>query len=137
LRERPAGVSGNSLYRCGGAFWGEAQEFGAITLFPAGQPIPGVTIKDTDIHDSTYDGIQFKTGGGEMPNVNISNVSIEKSNNGAGILAMGGARGSANLTNVTITGSAEGDVVVEPGSQFVINGWPGAENGTPARSREG
>ncbi|WBB59686.1 right-handed parallel beta-helix repeat-containing protein [Streptomyces sp. WMMC500] len=130
-------ISGNSLYRCGGAFWGEAQEFGAITLFPAGQPIPGVTIKDTDIHDSTYDGIQFKTGGGEMPNVNISNVSIEKSNNGAGILAMGGARGSANLTNVTITDSAEGDVVIEPGSQFVINGWPGAENGTPARSKEG
>lgn len=127
-------ISGNSLHRCGGAFWGEAQEFGAITLFPAGQPIPGVTIKDTDIHDSTYDGIQFKTGGGEMPNVTISNVSVEKSNNGAGILAMGGARGSANLTNVTITGSAEGDVVVEPGSQFVINGWPGAENGRPARS---
>ncbi|MFW6690112.1 right-handed parallel beta-helix repeat-containing protein [Streptomyces sp. MAR4 CNX-425] len=130
-------ISGNQLYRCGGAFWGEAQEFGAITLFPAGQPIPGVTIKDTGIHDSTYDGIQFKTGGGEMPGVNITNVTIEKSNNGAGILAMGGARGSANLTNVTITGSAEGDVVVEPGSQFVINGWPGAENGTPARGREG
>ncbi len=130
-------ISGNSLYRCGGAFWGEAQEFGAITLFPAGQPIPGVTIEDTDIHDSTYDGIQFKSGGGDMPNVNISNVTIEKSNNGAGILAMGGARGSANLTNVTITDSAEGDVVVEPGSQFVINGWPGAENGTPARGREG
>ncbi|WP_407564537.1 right-handed parallel beta-helix repeat-containing protein [Streptomyces sp. 184] len=129
-------LSGNSLYRCGGAFWGEAQEFGAITLFPAGQPIPGVTIKDTDIHDSTYDGIQFKTGGGEMPNVNITNVSIDKSNNGSGILAMGGARGSANLTNVTITGSAEGDVDIEPGSQFVINGWPGAENGTPARSKE-
>jgi hypothetical protein len=34
---------------------------------------------------------------------------------------MGGARGSATLTAVTITNSAESDVCVEPGSQFVIN----------------
>ncbi|WP_211282351.1 right-handed parallel beta-helix repeat-containing protein, partial [Streptomyces hygroscopicus] len=109
-------------YRTGGAFWGEAQEFGAITLFAQGQDIPGVTIRDTDIHDSTYDGIQFKTGGGAMPGVQIKDVTIDKSNNGSGILAMGGARGSATLTNVTITNSAQGDVVKEPGSQFVIDG---------------
>ncbi|WP_426567917.1 CARDB domain-containing protein [Streptomyces canus] len=118
-------VAGNGLYRTGGAFWGEAQEFGAITLFAQGPDIPGVTIRDTDIHDSTYDGIQFKTGGGAMPGVQIRNVTIDKSNNGSGILAMGGARGSATLTDVTITGSAEGDVVKEPGSQFVINGTAG------------
>ncbi|MCY0944943.1 CARDB domain-containing protein [Streptomyces antarcticus] len=114
-------IANNALYRTGGAFWNEDQEFGAITLFAQGQPIPGVTIRDTDIIDSTYDGIQFKTGGGEMPDVKISNVRIDKSNNGSGILAMGGARGSATLSNVTITNSAEGDVLVEPGSQFVIN----------------
>jgi len=56
-----------------------------------------------------------------MPGVQIRNVTISRSNNGSGILAMGGARGSATLTDVTITGSAQGDVVVEPGSQFVIN----------------
>ncbi|MFJ3535835.1 CARDB domain-containing protein [Streptomyces sp. NPDC090109] len=113
-------ISNNALYRTGGAFWNEDQEFGAITLFAQGQPIPGVTIEDTDIVDSTYDGIQFKTGGGEMPNVKITNVRIDKSNNGSGILAMSGARGSATLSNVTITNSAQGDVLVEPGSQFVI-----------------
>ncbi|AEM85724.1 CARDB domain-containing protein [Streptomyces violaceusniger] len=115
-------IANNGLYRTGGAFWGEAQEFGAITLFAQGQDIPGVTIRDTDIHDSTYDGIQFKTGGGAMPGVRIENVTVDKSNNGSGILAMSGARGSATLTNVTITNSAEGDVMKEPGSQFVING---------------
>ncbi|AWZ06834.1 MULTISPECIES: CARDB domain-containing protein [unclassified Streptomyces] len=115
-------ISGNGLFRTGGAFWGEAQEFGAITLFAANLPIPGVTIRDTDIHDSTYDGIQFKTGGGTVPDVKVTNVHIEKSNNGAGIRAHGGARGSATLSNVTITGSADGNVLVEPGSQFVING---------------
>ncbi|WP_449480336.1 CARDB domain-containing protein [Streptomyces avidinii] len=115
-------ISGNGLFRTGGAFWGEAQEFGAITLFAANLPIPGVTIRDTDIYDSTYDGIQFKTGGGTMPDVKVTNVHIEKSNNGAGIRAHGGARGSATLSNVTITGSADGNVLVEPGSQFVING---------------
>ncbi|RLL66890.1 glycosyl hydrolase family 28-related protein [Streptomyces sp. Z26] len=117
-------LSGNALYRCGGAFWGEAQEFGAITLFAAGQDIPGVTVKDTEIHDSTYDGIQFKSGGGAVPDASISGVTIDSSNNGAGILAHGGARGSATLTDVTITDSAKGDVVVEPGSQFQITGAP-------------
>ncbi|WP_431945129.1 CARDB domain-containing protein [Actinacidiphila sp. bgisy167] len=117
-------ISGNALHRTGGAFWGEAQEFGAITLFAQGQDIPGVTIRDTEIHDSTYDGIQFKTGGGAMPGVKITGVRIDRSTNGSGILAMGGARGSATLTDVTITNSAQGDVLVEPGSQFTITGTP-------------
>jgi hypothetical protein len=115
-------IANNGLYRTGGAFWNEDQEFGAITLFPATKDITGVTIRDTDIIDSTYDGIQFKNGGGNMPNVAITNVRIDRSNNGAGILAMGGARGNATLTNVTITNSAKGDIVTEPGSQFVITG---------------
>ncbi|MFJ8145757.1 CARDB domain-containing protein [Streptomyces sp. NPDC096048] len=114
-------IAGNALHRTGGAFWNEDQEFGAITLFAQGQDIPGVTIRDTEILDSTYDGIQFKTGGGAMPDVKISDVRIDKSNNGSGILAMGGARGSATLTDVTITNSAEEDVTIEPGSQFKIN----------------
>jgi hypothetical protein len=114
-------IAGNALHRTGGAFWNEDQEFGAITLFAQGQDIPGVTIRDTEILDSTYDGIQFKTGGGAMPDVKIDNVRIDRSNNGSGILAMGGARGSATLTDVTITNSAEEDVRIEPGSQFKIN----------------
>ncbi|GAA1713085.1 CARDB domain-containing protein [Streptomyces yatensis] len=126
-------IANNGLYRTGGAFWGEAQEFGAITLFAQGQDIPGVTIRDTDIHDSTYDGIQFKTGGGAMPGVRIENVTIDKSTNGSGILAMSGARGSATLTNVTITNSAEGDVVKEPGSQFVINGSANGASASASR----
>ncbi|WP_116201773.1 CARDB domain-containing protein [Amycolatopsis circi] len=117
-------IANNALYRCGGAFWGEQQKFGAITFFAQGKDIPGITLRDTEIHDSTYDGIQFKTGGGSMPDVTISNVKIDQSNNGAGILAMSGARGSATLTNVTITNSATGDVVREPGSQFAITGGP-------------
>ena len=35
---------------------------------------------------------------------------------------MSGARGSATLTNVTITNSADGNIVIQPGSQFVITG---------------
>lgn len=57
-----------------------------------------------------------------MPGVVISNVRIDKSNNGAGILAMTGARGSAALTSVTITNSATGNIVIEPGSGFLITG---------------
>ncbi|GAA4573609.1 CARDB domain-containing protein [Planotetraspora kaengkrachanensis] len=115
-------IANNAIYRGGGVFWNEDQEFGAITLFPSSLDITGVTIRDTDIYDSTYDGIQFKTGGGNMPNVAITNVKIDKSNNGAGILAMSGARGNATLTNVTITNSAKGDIVKQPGSQFTITG---------------
>ncbi|MFC0627911.1 CARDB domain-containing protein [Kribbella deserti] len=115
-------IANNGLYRTGGAFWNEDQEFGAITLFPQNLPIPGVTIRDTDIHDSTYDGIQFKTGGGLMPDVRVTNVRIDKSNNGSGILAMGGARGNAILSNVTITNSRDGNILIEPGSSFTITG---------------
>jgi len=114
-------LANNGLYRCGGVFWGEAQEFGAITIFAPGRDIPGVVIRDSDIMDSTYDGIQFKGGGGNM-GVTITNVRIDKSNNGAGILAMASARGSATLTNVTITNSSTGNIVIEPGSQFQITG---------------
>ncbi|MET0136242.1 MAG: CARDB domain-containing protein, partial [Kibdelosporangium sp.] len=110
-------IANNGLYRTGGAFWNEDQEFGAITLFPSTKDITGVTIRDTDIIDSTYDGIQFKNGGGNMPNVAITNVRIDRSNNGAGILAMSGARGNAVLSNVTITNSADGNLVIQPGSQ--------------------
>jgi alpha-1,3-glucanase-like protein/CARDB protein/F5/8 type C domain-containing protein len=115
-------IANNALYRCGGVFWNEDQEFGAITLFPANLPIPGVTIRDTEIYDSTYDGLQFKTGGGEMPNVALTNLRIDKSNNGSGILAMGGARGSATLTNVVVTNSRDGDIVKESGSTFTFTG---------------
>jgi hypothetical protein len=115
-------IANNALYRCGGVFWNEDQEFGAITLFPSNLPIPGVTIRDTEIHDSTYDGIQFKTGGGEMPNVALTNLRIDKSNNGSGILAMGGARGNANLAGVSITNSRDGDILKEPGSTFTFTG---------------
>ncbi|TCC45236.1 APHP domain-containing protein [Kribbella capetownensis] len=115
-------IANNALYRCGGVFWNEDQEFGAITLFPANLPIPGVTIRDTEIYDSTYDGLQFKTGGGEMPNVALTNLRIDKSNNGSGILAMGGARGSATLSNVVVTNSRDGDIVKEPGSTFMFSG---------------
>ncbi|MGW5989286.1 CARDB domain-containing protein [Streptomyces anulatus] len=123
-------IANNGLYRTGGAFWNEDQEFGAITLFPQNLPIPGVTIRDTDIIDSTYDGIQFKTGGGLMQDVKIENVRIDKSTNGSGILAMGGARGNATLTNVTITDSRDGHVLIEPGSQFTVSGSP---NGARAK----
>ncbi|MEU3608583.1 CARDB domain-containing protein [Streptomyces sp. NPDC035033] len=114
-------IANNALHRTGGAFWNEDQEFGAITLFAQGPDIPGVTIRDTDILDSTYDAIQFKTGGGAMPGVRISDVRVDGTVNGAGILAMGGARGSATLTGVTFANTAEGDVVVEPGSQFTVD----------------
>ncbi|KZM34367.1 CARDB domain-containing protein [Oerskovia enterophila] len=115
-------IANNGLYRTGGAFWNEDQEFGAITLFPQTHDITGVIIRDTDVYDSTYDGIQFKNGGGSMPDVRISNVRIDGSQNGSGILAMSGARGNAILSGVTITNSGEGDIDKEPGSQFVISG---------------
>ncbi|MGY3334753.1 hypothetical protein ACVW0K_000852 [Streptomyces filamentosus] len=114
-------IANNALHRTGGAFWNEDQEFGAITLFAQGPDIPGVTIRDTEILDSTYDAIQFKTGGGAMPDVRISNVRIDGTVNGSGVLAMGGARGSATLTGVTFANTAEGDVLIEPGSQFTVN----------------
>jgi hypothetical protein len=69
------------VHRCGGVFWGEAQEFGAITFFAPNGDIPGIVVRDTDIIDSTYDGIRFKWGGG-VYTATLTNVRIDKSNNG-------------------------------------------------------
>ena len=63
----------------------------------------------------------------------INDVRISKSNNGAGIRAHGGARGSATLSNVTITDSADGNILVEPGSQFVINDGATTQTSTTRR----
>ncbi|MFE7815358.1 hypothetical protein ACFU5P_26140, partial [Streptomyces sp. NPDC057433] len=109
--------------RTGGVFRDEDQEFGAVPLFAQAPDTPGVMIRDTGIHGSTYDGIQFETGGGAVPDVRIGNVTVDRSTNGSGVLAMGGARGSATPTDVTVTGSAEGKVLIEPGSPFAINRW--------------
>ena len=57
-----------------------------------------------------------------MPDVRITNVRITNSRNGAGILAMSGIRGNAILSNVTFANNATGNVVTQPGSQFVITG---------------
>lgn len=100
---------------------GEQQRFGAITLFARGRNIVGAVIRDTDIVDSRYDGLPFKSRGGNIPGVAIANVRIDKSNNGAGILAQGGA----TLTNVAITNSATGNIVAEPGSQVQTAGGQG------------
>ncbi|MFF1273193.1 hypothetical protein ACFVZC_07260 [Streptomyces marokkonensis] len=56
-----------------------------------------------------------------MPDARITGVTTDRSSNGSGLLAMGGARGGATPTDVTVTGSAEGDVEIEPGSPLVIH----------------
>ncbi len=60
-------IANNGLYRTGGAFWNEDQEFGAITLFPSTKDITGVTIRDTDISDSTYDASSSRPAGATCP----------------------------------------------------------------------
>ncbi|MFF8657485.1 hypothetical protein [Streptomyces huasconensis] len=62
---------------------------------------------DPAVVPNPADGIQFKSGGGATPDVQISSMKIHKSNNGAGIRAHGGARGSATLSNVTISDPAD------------------------------
>lgn len=87
-----------------------------------GPDIPGVTIRDTDIFtDSTYDGIQFKTGGGAMPDASRSTTSASTGPSTAAVYSPWEARRQRDLTGVTVTDSADGDVCVEPGSQFVIH----------------
>ncbi|MGV9560534.1 hypothetical protein [Streptomyces sp. NPDC003522] len=69
-----------------------------------------------------------------MPGGRITNVRPDGAIDGFGTLATGGARGGATPENVTITGSARGDVLVEPGSRFTITGTP---NGVPTAVRRG
>jgi hypothetical protein len=69
----------NGLYPAGGVFGGAVQKFGAVTLFPSTVDIVGAVIRDREISDSTYDGLQLKNGGGNMPNVSVSNTKIDRS----------------------------------------------------------
>ena len=56
------------------------------------------------------------TAGGKTTNPNPRGLPY----NGAGILAQNGSNGTATVTGTTITNSSTGNIVIEPGSSFVI-----------------
>ena len=90
-------IANNGLFRTVASFWNEDQEFGAITLFPQGKDITGVTIRDTDISTRPTTASSSRRAAATCRTSRSPTSRIDKSNNGAGILAMSGARGNATL----------------------------------------
>ena len=115
-------IANNGLYRCGGVFWNEDQEFGAITLFPPNLPIPGVTIRDTDIYrlDLRRHPVQDRRRrDAERRDHQRPDRQVQQRRRHP---RDGRRPRQRHLSNVTITNSADGDILKEPGSTFTFTG---------------
>jgi len=124
-------IQRNSLIRAGGPMWGNP--YGALMIRAEQQDIANLVIRDIDIQDATYSGIEF-SGPKTMSNVTLDKINI----NGAGkygVYATGDARGSVTFTNFTLKDAAGGEVNNLAEKAFTIQGvgvQPEADNRKPA-----
>ncbi len=88
----------------------------------------GNTIENNLIYDTmNYPGIMLATDHSPLPFSGTTLVANNGLYRDGGVYwnedqQLSGARGSATLTNVTITNSSTGNIVIQPGSIFVITG---------------
>jgi hypothetical protein len=122
-----ATIDGLTLVRTGGAFFG-GQEFGAIWLFSAQSPTPGITIRNVDIIEPTYSGIHIQSEGtGSLGNARLENIAIVRPTT-FGIQIKAGALGSATFSNVTVEGAGTAAAANQAGAGFTVtdgggNNW--------------
>ncbi len=115
-----ATIDGLTLVRTGGTYWG-GQEFGAIWLRADQNPTNGITIKNVDIIDPTYQGIHVQgSGGGVLTNVLFENVTIAHPTT-YGIQVKAGAAGAATFKNVTVSNPGVAAVADQSGGAFSID----------------
>ncbi len=95
-----ATVDGLTLVRTGGTYWG-GQEFGAIWLRADQNPTRGITLRNVDVIDPTYQGILIQSNGGSLADVHLENITIANPTT-YGVQIKTGASGSASFKNVTV-----------------------------------
>ncbi len=117
-----ATIDGLTLVRTGGTYWG-GQQFGSIWLRADMNPTNGITIKNVDIIDPTYQGVSIQSNnGGVFTNVAFENVTISNPTT-YGVQVLSTAKGSATFTNVTVNNAPSGKVVNQSNGGFtVVNG---------------
>jgi len=92
-------IQRNSLIRDGGFDYDDGQ--GALKFYAAQGDISGFLVKDLQITDSTYCGVQI-WGGGAITNLTLDTVNISGSGS-SGIQVNYNARGSALATGVVVS----------------------------------
>ncbi|MBM7115806.1 CARDB domain-containing protein [Archangium primigenium] len=119
-----ATVDGLTLVRTGGTYWG-GQKFGSIWLRADMNPTNGITIKNVDIIDPTYQGISIQSNnGGVFTNTAFQNITISNPTT-YGVEVLSSARGGATFTNVTVNNAPSGKVVNQSGGGFAITNGGG------------
>jgi hypothetical protein len=121
-----ATVDGVTLVRTGGRYFGD-QEFGAIWVRADQSPTSGITIRNVDVFDPTYSGLQVQGEGGELASTTFENIRISRPTT-VGVFVTSGARGSATFRNVTVEGAPGGALLDDSGGSFHIedaggNSW--------------
>jgi hypothetical protein len=92
-------IQRNSLIRDGGFDYGDGQ--GALKFFASQGPMSGFLVKNVDISDSTYCGVQV-WGGNAITNLTLDTVAITTSGT-SGLQFNFNAKGSGSATNVTVS----------------------------------
>ncbi|WP_224365661.1 CARDB domain-containing protein [Hyalangium versicolor] len=116
-----ATVDGLTLVRTGGTYWG-GQQFGSIWLRADQSPTNGITIKNVDIVDPTYQGISIQSNGGSFTNLALQNITISNPTN-YGIQILPSAAGGATFSNVTVNNAPTAKFVNQSTAGFsVTNG---------------
>ncbi|WP_395838911.1 CARDB domain-containing protein [Archangium violaceum] len=117
-----ATIDGLTLVRTGGTYWG-GQQFGSIWLRADMNPTNGITIKNVDIIDPTYQGISIQSNnGGVFTNVAFQNITISNPTT-YGIQVLPTAKGSGTFTNVTVNNAPSGKAVNQSNGGFtIVNG---------------
>ncbi|WP_239470274.1 CARDB domain-containing protein [Archangium violaceum] len=117
-----ATIDGLTLVRTGGTYWG-GQQFGSIWLRADMNPTNGITIRNVDIIDPTYQGISIQSNnGGVFTNVAFENVTISNPTT-YGLQVLSTAKGSGTFTNVTVNNAPSGKAVNQSNGGFtIVNG---------------
>ena len=119
-----ATVDGLTLVRSGGTYWG-GQQFGSIWLRADQNPTNGITIRNVDIIDPTYQGISLQSNnGGVFTNTLFENITISNPTT-YGVQVLSTAKGGATFTNVTVNNAPSGKVVNQSYGGFAITNGGG------------
>ncbi|MDC0712271.1 CARDB domain-containing protein [Stigmatella sp. ncwal1] len=113
-------IDGLTLVRTGGTYW-NGQQFGSIWLRADQNPTNGITIKNVDIVDPTYQGISIQSNGGVFTNVAFENVTINNPTN-YGVQILSTARGNASFNNVTVNNAPTAKFINQSGGGFTTSG---------------
>ncbi|EAU65923.1 putative secreted glycosyl hydrolase [Stigmatella aurantiaca DW4/3-1] len=113
-------IDGLTLVRTGGTYW-NGQQFGSIWLRADQNPTNGITIKNVDIVDPTYQGISIQSNGGVFTNVAFENITINNPTN-YGVQILSTARGNASFNNVTVNNAPTAKFINQSGGGFTTSG---------------